>query len=453
MSSAKSAAVKVGIFTLLSLTILGGVIYWLQGRRMKQGPTYTVSFPDVDGLNEGAPVQILGTRVGFVEDIKPVLEGDAYKVDVRFRLTDEKRPIPKASVLSIEQSGLISEKLLEITPPHLSYADVESALDSVQEETMPLELRMEEGWVPIGRVERIEKLKALPASPLNTKKGFKGYRFYYRLLRPGVLLPDVPFFFASTEAGETRLRVDSYDPDWRPPNLPDAKLHFTVEPPLRLKEFLEIQIASAEALKETNDKINALLDAETIGYIQTIVKNIKTLSGQTTELIDSTQRLIKTIDADIQSIVSTFNQLSISVNRLVGNINGLLEDPALKNDVKGLVVELRQTVLQAQALMEDPELKSLLVNANVAVGNVNRVATLAEAKLQSETITAKMETTLAELNRLLVKANALTEDGTESGVNKAKIQQLVNDATVTVNNFKEFSKKLRGHFVLWKLAF
>jgi phospholipid/cholesterol/gamma-HCH transport system substrate-binding protein len=453
MTSARTAAVKVGFFTLLGLAVLVGGVYWLQGRKLKQGPTYTVAFPDVDGLAEGAPVQILGTRVGFVEEIKPAYVKDAYEVRVRFRLTDEKRPVPKASVLSIEQSGLISEKLLEITPPHLTYADLEMREDVLEDETMPLELRMEEGWIPIGQVERVERLKALPASPLNKKPGFKGYRFYHRLLRPGVLLPEVPYYFLHQSNGQTALRVDSYDPEWRPAKLPDQQLYFTVEPPLRLKEFLEIQIASAEALKETNDKINALLDAETIGYIQTIIKNVKTLSGQTSDLLKTTQGLLSTVDRDIRAISSSFNTLSVSLNGLIGNINGLVSDPTLKGDIKGLVTDLRQTVLQAQALMEDPELKYLVQNANTAVGNVNRVATLAEAKLKSETITTKMETTLTELNALLVKANALTAEGQEGGISKESLQQLIQDTSETVKNMKEFSKKLQGHFVLWKLAF
>jgi hypothetical protein len=51
-----------------------------------------------------------------------------------------------------------------------------------------------------------------------------------------------------------------------------------------------------------------------------------------------------------------------------------------------------------------------------------------------------------------VKANKVTDDKTNP-ITKEVLQNVVNDATVTLQNLKQFSKKLQGHFVLWKLAF
>ena len=62
MAFSKSNAVKVGLFTLLSLGVLFGTVYWLKSREFQQGLAYSVSFPDVDGLREGAPVQLMGTQ-------------------------------------------------------------------------------------------------------------------------------------------------------------------------------------------------------------------------------------------------------------------------------------------------------------------------------------------------------------------------------------------------------
>jgi hypothetical protein len=103
-------------------------------------------------------------------------------------------------------------------------------------------------------------------------------------------------------------------------------------------------------------------------------------------------------------------------------------------------------------LISSPELGQTLKKANLALDNVNNVATLAKTKLEAETLTTKMEVTLSELNTLLVKANKVTDDKTNP-ITKEVLQNVVNDATVTLQNLKQFSKKLQGHFVLWKLAF
>ena len=59
----------------------------------------------------------MGLKVGQVEEITPVVEGENSFVKVKFVITEPNIDIPKASALSIQQSGLIGELFLEITPP------------------------------------------------------------------------------------------------------------------------------------------------------------------------------------------------------------------------------------------------------------------------------------------------------------------------------------------------
>jgi hypothetical protein len=225
-----------------------------------------------------------------------------------------------------------------------------------------------------------------------------------------------------------------------------------VESPLRLKKFFEIQIASAEALKQTNDKINALLDATTMKDIQQIVVNLKSLTNNSSTLVASTNALINTVGTDVHQVSISTTQLSNSLQRLSSNINSLVADPKLKGDIKSLVSELRQTVLQAQALINDPELNQTLRNANTTLTNVNEVALLAKSKLESETITTKMEESLTQLNQLLVKVNSYT--GSEDpAISKSQLQGLVKDASLTLTNLRMFSERLKGRFLLWRLAF
>ena len=60
---------------------------------------------------------MMGLRVGQVEEIIPVVENESSYVKMRFVITEPGITIPKASELSIQQSGIIGEQFLEITPP------------------------------------------------------------------------------------------------------------------------------------------------------------------------------------------------------------------------------------------------------------------------------------------------------------------------------------------------
>ena len=112
-----SSSFKVGLLTLLSLILLIGVVFKVKGRTFSSADRVTVEFKDVNGLRPGAGVQMMGLRVGQVEEITPVVDGENSFVKVKFVITEPDIEIPKASMLSIQQSGLIGELFLEITPP------------------------------------------------------------------------------------------------------------------------------------------------------------------------------------------------------------------------------------------------------------------------------------------------------------------------------------------------
>jgi len=112
-----SSSFKVGLLTLLALVLLIGVVYKVKGRTFSSAGRTEVIFKDVNGMRPGAGVQMMGLRVGQVEEITPVIDGENSYVKVKFVITEPNIEIPKASMLSIQQSGLIGELFLEITPP------------------------------------------------------------------------------------------------------------------------------------------------------------------------------------------------------------------------------------------------------------------------------------------------------------------------------------------------
>ena len=114
-----SSSFKVGILAIVALSILLFTVLWIKGRSFSSAERIEVHFKDVNGMRPGSGVQMMGMRVGQVEEIIPVVENESSYVKLRFVITNPDIKIPKASMLSIQQSGLIGEQFLEITPPKI----------------------------------------------------------------------------------------------------------------------------------------------------------------------------------------------------------------------------------------------------------------------------------------------------------------------------------------------
>ena len=112
-----SSAFKVGLLTVLALLLLVGTVLKVKGRAFSSAERVEIQFKDVNGLRPGAGVQMMGLKVGQVEEITPIVKDENSYVKVKFVITNPGVDIPKASSFSIQQTGIIGELFLEITPP------------------------------------------------------------------------------------------------------------------------------------------------------------------------------------------------------------------------------------------------------------------------------------------------------------------------------------------------
>lgn len=111
---AVSPAAKVGIVTTAALIAIGSGLAWLTSFSFtKQGYDFTVTYSDVAGLMEGAPVMLMGVRVGKVEKVTP----EDRLVHVKVDITSNGTRILEGSRFMIMSQGLVGEKTLEIFPP------------------------------------------------------------------------------------------------------------------------------------------------------------------------------------------------------------------------------------------------------------------------------------------------------------------------------------------------
>ncbi len=104
---------SVGLLILLGIGLLGGFILWLKGVQFNQRSyKATVSFTNVAGIQEGASVRYRGVNIGSVVAIKPGANG----VEVEIEISPADIIIPRDAVVEANQSGLISEVSIDITP-------------------------------------------------------------------------------------------------------------------------------------------------------------------------------------------------------------------------------------------------------------------------------------------------------------------------------------------------
>jgi phospholipid/cholesterol/gamma-HCH transport system substrate-binding protein len=107
--------IKAGLFVLASLILLVGFFGVIRGCRPKDdsAKVYYAVFTDIGGLNRGADVRFGGVQVGRVTAIAPD-PGDRTKIRVT-AVVGGRIPVNRASIASIEQITLTTEKHLEIT--------------------------------------------------------------------------------------------------------------------------------------------------------------------------------------------------------------------------------------------------------------------------------------------------------------------------------------------------
>ncbi len=109
--------IRVGILTVVALAVLGVTIMSV-GKRQQlftRHTRYHTDFRNVTGLQIGAPVQLNGVTVGFVERIDLPTEPEDQRVTVRFTVneiyTERIRLDTRASITT---TGLLGDKFLEI---------------------------------------------------------------------------------------------------------------------------------------------------------------------------------------------------------------------------------------------------------------------------------------------------------------------------------------------------
>jgi phospholipid/cholesterol/gamma-HCH transport system substrate-binding protein len=112
----RSRAVRegsVGLLLLLGVGIFIAIFLWIRGLTLgQQSYRFTVEFPRVNGLLEGAAVRYRGVTVGRIAAIRSRVNG----VEVTVEISPGDVIIARDAVIEANQSGFLGEVSVDITP-------------------------------------------------------------------------------------------------------------------------------------------------------------------------------------------------------------------------------------------------------------------------------------------------------------------------------------------------
>ncbi|NMG09217.1 MlaD family protein [Brasilonema sp. UFV-L1] len=104
---------SVGLLLLVGLGVFGLIVLWLTRFNASRGSYKAiVEFANAGGMQKGAVVRYRGVKVGTISAIRP----GPNNIEVEIEITNPNLIIPSNVTVEANQSGLINESVIDITP-------------------------------------------------------------------------------------------------------------------------------------------------------------------------------------------------------------------------------------------------------------------------------------------------------------------------------------------------
>ncbi len=452
-----SSSFKVGLLTLVALILLVGTVLKVKGRAFSSAKRIEIQFKDVNGLRPGAGVQIMGLKVGQVEEIMPIVKGEESFVNVKFVITDPTVQIPRASSFSIQQSGLIGELFLEITPPKTKTIYIPMTNKNLLYKNDPVQMKLSDKYYDVGLIKGVEVLsrESLPFNYKNNITTQYAYKVDYFINLPGLILPEFLKGSAITENTEHKLRLVPLDE--MPIVYPSQDSPYTIIEPMRLSDFMDWQYRAAETLTETNRKVNEILTDETIADLKMTIANLDLLTAKSNETLGKVDELLDSSRADIEQLLAMTQQATEDFSKLSANVNHIIGDKEFKttllstaDSVDKLSRNLNKVMDAADAEATGKNLKIIAENLSQISQSVNSMTKDDKLKNQLTTAITNVNCAMSEVSTALDTVNRVNPSNPDQA---SDLEQIVKDTVATTSNLRKFSDKLNKRFLLFRLLF
>ncbi len=447
-----TSSLKVGILTLAAISILIFTVLWVKGRSLSGGERIDLAFKDVNGMRAGSAVQMMGLRIGQVEEITPVIQGKDSYVKLRFVVTEKGVKIPYASTISIQQSGIIGEQFLEVTPPETEYiyGEIDKTSTDIYK-NQPIFMQLSEGVQEIGKVVEVEVLKKsqLPYQIRQKLKSKNVVKVAYIIDLPGLILEEDMLGLKISDG-----KLMFYILDGEIPTTPSKNLKYTVIEPMRLSDFMDLQFRAARSLAETNDRVSEILSDEFIGSLKSSVDNIRILTASANTTLDKATILIDSSRKEIESLIAQSDDLIKSLTKLSDNINAIISDETLKNDVISSIKSVGKMSDNINKILEDSQTQEIISNTDETMRNLSEITTYINEYTKDEKLKEDITSTINNLANITENISQLINEYNKlEDTEKLKLKSTVKDVLIITRNVKKFSEKLNKRFLLFRLMF
>ena len=449
-----SSSFKVGILTLVALIVLLLTILWAQGRAFSNAERIEVTFKDVNGMRPGSGVQMMGLRAGQVEEITPVVAEGKSHVKLKFVITEKGITIPKASSISIQQSGLIGEQFLEITPPKTRTVYLPMIQRSILFKDDKVQIKLDNKYYDVGYVKNIQVMSTSTV-PFQQRDGINtqyAYKIDYIVNLPGLILPEFLKGQIISDGGTKKLRISPLDDSPLP--YPEQNSIYTIIEPMRIADFMDWQYKAAESLTETNKKINDLLSDEVIADLKQSVVNINELTAQATTTVEKAEKLLDASHEDLAHVIDMVNSVTDNFNKVTNNVNSLIEDPKFKPALYDTATALSRLSNNLSNVLEKTDSKAMAEDLNIIMSNITDISSYVNTLTKDDKLKKELSCTIANINKAMCDiSSALEIVSTLPDDKKKEVSNILSDVAVSTSNLRKFSEKLNKRFLLFRLMF
>ena len=452
----KSSSFKVGILTLVALIILIFTILWVKGRAFSSADRIEVHFKDVNGMRAGSGVQMMGLRVGQVEEITPVINGENSYVKLKFVITEPNITIPKASTLSIQQSGLIGEQFLEIMPPRTRtlYLPVFNNNSNLIFKNDPVQIKLDNKFYDVGYIKdtKVVVTKAIPLEMQEKIQTLYAYKIDYVVDLPGLILPEFMKGEFITDKGTKKMRIAPLDNVAL--SYPAQTSPYTIIEPMRISDFMDLQYKAAESLTETNMKVNELLSDKVISDLKQSVVNINALTAQATTTIEKAEKLIESSSNDLEEMMKMLDKFSNDFNKITNLAEDVVGDPKFKPTMFDAAEALTKFTNNVNKVMDNTDAKQLGSDLSAIISNVNEISNSVNMMTKDQKLKDHLLGTVDSVNKAMINlSSALEVINSMDDCEKKDVSRTLTDIAATAKNLRKFTEKLNKRFLLFRLMF
>lgn len=449
-----SSEFKVGVLTLAAILILVFTVLWVKGRSISAGERITVAFKDVNGLRAGSGVQMMGVRIGQVESLEPKINSENSYIELKFVITEPDVKIPEASTISIQQTGIIGEQFLEVTPPQIQTIYVPLKGKNILHVGDKVQTILSKELHDIGVIKSAElvETKGLPKIISKDIPSKMAIKVGYIIDLPGLELPELLRGEIKNDSNGETLRLSPVKDVVL--QMPQTTSPYTIIEPMRVSDFLKLQYRSANALAETNEKLSAILSDDVMKDIQQVIKNADELTANATVAIDKASALIDVSKDEISTLSTQVNDLTVKLNKIADSVIDVTSDKDFAKNVNETMDNINKLSGNVNKIIEDPETEKLLCDLKVTMKNVSELSECLNKMSKDPRVRAEISRTVKNLNEALCKltvtldtVNYATED------QRDELKQSIKDVEATTANVKKFSEKLNKRFLLFRLMF